>query len=68
MDCRPRDLAQQASQVAIPFVGAVVVNLDRIALLLTDVIMPGMNGWEPAERASQLQPRLKVLFRRVPPA
>ncbi len=33
-----------------------------IHLLLTDVIMPGMNGKELAKRAKELRPDLKVLF------
>jgi signal transduction histidine kinase len=33
-----------------------------IHLVLTDVIMPGMNGKTLAERLNQSQPRLKVLF------
>ena len=34
----------------------------RIALLLTDVIMPGMNGRDLAERAAAIQPGMKVIF------
>lgn len=34
---------------------------DRIAILITDINMPGMDGHELAERATRLRPELKVL-------
>jgi PAS domain S-box-containing protein len=35
---------------------------DRIHLLMTDVVMPGMNGRELAERLQTIHPDIKVLF------
>ncbi|MGC1304762.1 MAG: response regulator [Caulobacteraceae bacterium] len=35
---------------------------NKVALLITDVIMPGMNGRELTERARAIQPNLKVLY------
>lgn len=37
-------------------------QLDRIDLVLTDVIMPGMNGVQLYERLAQKAPQLKVLY------
>ena len=34
---------------------------DRIAILITDINMPGMDGHELAERAKRMRPELKVL-------
>jgi signal transduction histidine kinase len=35
---------------------------ERIALILTDVVMPGLSGRELADRLKQLRPGIKVLF------
>ena len=34
----------------------------QIALLVTDLVMPDMNGWELSERLLHLRPELKILY------
>lgn len=36
--------------------------MERVDLLMTDVVMPGMNGRKLAERLIRIQPDMKVLF------
>ena len=40
----------------------VIEKRPDVALLLTDIVMPGMNGRETAERAQAVRPALEVLF------
>ena len=47
--------AVQAISVAEQFDG-------EIRMMLTDVIMPGMNGRELADRVAELRPRTKVVY------
>lgn len=47
--------------------GANALNLlqehtESIHLLITDIVMPEMNGWELAQRVAQLRPEVKTLF------
>jgi|WetSurMetagenome_2_1015567.scaffolds.fasta_scaffold00192_21 two-component system, cell cycle sensor histidine kinase and response regulator CckA len=37
-------------------------HIGRIHLLMTDVVMPGMNGKELSERLTKLQPEMKTLY------
>jgi PAS domain S-box-containing protein len=39
-----------------------VCDREPVDLLLTDVVMPDINGWELATRLGKLQPRIRMLF------
>ena len=60
-------LEKQGYKVIEAADGAVAVQIavaheGTIHLLLTDVIMPGMNGRELAQRISEIRPNVKVLY------
>jgi CheY-like chemotaxis protein len=38
------------------------IHPDVVDLLITDVMMPTMGGWDLARRARELRPNIKVLF------
>lgn len=43
--------------------GLALVEADEtIRLLFTDIMMPGIDGWELARRAKQVRPDLRVLY------
>ncbi len=52
-------IAVQNAQAAIPILER---HSTRVDLLLTDVVMPGMNGRELGRRAQEIRPRLRVLY------
>ncbi len=57
------DLGYAVVQAGNPDDAFAMLNQQHIDLLFTDVVMPGtMKSTELAERARQLQPRIKVLF------
>jgi CheY-like chemotaxis protein len=59
---RDLDYRAIAAQDAVAALGILEQREIRVDLLLTDVVLPGMNGRELAQRAGQLRPGLKVLF------
>jgi PAS domain S-box-containing protein len=58
-DLNYRVLAAAEATTAVGYLSQPGIRID---LLLTDVVMKGMNGRELAERAADLRPKLKVLF------
>jgi two-component system, cell cycle sensor histidine kinase and response regulator CckA len=52
-------LAARSPAEALAFAGA---HAGVISMLLTDIAMPGMNGWDLAKRITLHDPRLKHLF------
>ena len=58
-DLRYRVLAAANANIALRLLAE--ENL-RIDILLTDIVMPGINGRELGQKALQIRPRLKVLY------
>lgn len=47
---------------AVEALRLVDAHAERVELLLTDVVMPGMDGWELSEELKRSQPQLRTLF------
>jgi PAS domain S-box-containing protein len=58
-DLSYRVLSASSAQAALTIL---LQDEPRIDLLLTDVVMPGMNGRELARRAAEMRPGLKILY------
>jgi len=58
-DLRYRVLSAANASVALKLLAEDQLRVD---ILLTDIVMPGMNGRELGEKAIQMRPRLKVLY------
>ncbi|WOH74027.1 PAS domain S-box protein [Bradyrhizobium sp. NDS-1] len=54
-----RVLTARSAQVALTIL---LQDESKVDLLLTDVVMPGINGRELGRRAQQIRPRLKILY------
>ncbi len=52
-------LAVHSASAALPILER---KTHRIDLMLTDVVMPGMNGRELGKRAQEIRPGLRVLY------
>jgi PAS domain S-box-containing protein len=50
------------AQDAVAALGILEQAAIKVDLLLTDVVMPGMNGRQLSRRARELRPKLKILF------
>lgn len=58
-DLNYRVLSAGSAQVAL----TILLQVDQqVDLLLTDVVMPGINGRELGRRAQQIRPRLRILY------
>jgi CheY-like chemotaxis protein len=58
-----RELGYAVLAAGSPADALAILAQDReVALLMTDVVMPGMNGRKLADEALRLKPDLKILF------
>jgi CheY-like chemotaxis protein len=58
-DLSYRVLSASSAQAALTIL---LQDEPRIDLLLTDIVMPGINGRELARRAAEMRPGLKILY------
>jgi len=58
----PLDYRVQLAENPFEALKLAEAHSDEISLLITDVIMPGMNGRELSERMQKINPKLKCLF------
>ncbi|MGY4513356.1 PAS domain S-box protein [Bradyrhizobium sp. USDA 3650] len=58
-DLNYRVLSARSAQAALTIL---LQDQSKVDLLLTDVVMPGINGRELGRRALQIRPRLKILY------
>jgi CheY-like chemotaxis protein len=58
-DLNYRVVAASSAQAALT---VLLQEEPKVDLLLTDVVMPGINGRELARRAQQIRPRIKILY------
>ncbi|EHQ99509.1 hybrid sensor histidine kinase/response regulator [Bradyrhizobium sp. WSM471] len=58
-DLNYRVLSARTAQAALTIL---LQDQSKVDLLLTDVVMPGINGRELGRRALQIRPRLKILY------
>lgn len=49
-------------EVADPTKAIELCRREHVDLLVTDIVMPGMNGWTLADRLAEIRPGLPILY------